>query len=751
MKCIYTILVLAVVTVFAACNNTKYLRAGENLYMGAKIHVTATGDVSAKQKKVAKEELATLARPYPNSKILGVRFKLFVYNRVAKTKKNNGLKYWLKYKVGEPPVIASMVQLKKNSLVFQNRLQNRGYFNDSVMLDTVVKNKKLTVVYTIYLPTQYTIRNVAFPKGDDTLSAIIRRFSKRTLLKKGIPYDLDVIKNERDRLDGRLKERGFFYFSPDYLIMKVDSSLGDHKVDINVQIKPQTPEDAAKPYRINDIIVYADYHTNGDTSLYNGNTLTYNGYKIIDPKHTFKPQMFNSLLVFKKDSTYNRTAHNLSLNRLVTLGVFRFVKTRFEPADTLSGNYLNAFYYLTPAKKKSIRFTATGLTKSDNATGGQLSVNWLNRNVFKGAELLTVTPYFGMEQQFSSQQNAGTKRLGIDVSLIVPRIISPFSFKINSGFVPKTRFQLGYQLFKSDTLYTLNSFTASYGYIWKQSLQKENTLNLVSINYVRPAHLTPAFQQLIDTNITLFRSIEPQLIIGSSYNFNLNSLARPNNKKNNFYVNLNVDAAGNVLGALTGANVQKGKQIEIFNVPFSQYVRLEADIRHYYRLGKTTVLASRFWAGAGYSYGNSTALPFAKAFFAGGTNDIRAFRSRSLGPGSYRNPADTLHIAFLPQQPGDIKLEANIELRAKLFSVVRGALFIDAGNIWSQRADSARPGAQFTGNFLSQIAAGAGAGLRFDLTILVLRLDVAYPILKPFAYNLTPSKLVYNLAIGYPF
>jgi outer membrane protein insertion porin family len=751
MKCIYTILLLAVVALFAACSNTKYLAPGQNLYMGATIKVTTTGDVSAKQKKAIKQQLASITRPTPNARMLGARFKLFVYNRVATPKKNKGFKYWLKYKVGEPPVIAYMPQLNKNSVIFQNRLENQGYFGDTVMLDTLVKNKKLTAVYTAYVGTQYTIRNVSFPSGDDTLSSVIRRFSKRTLLKKGDPYDLDVIKNERDRLDGRLKEKGFFYFSPDDLIMKVDSTVGDHKVDISVQIKPQTPEDATKPYRINDIVVYADYHLNGDTSLNTGNMVTYNGYKIIDSLNRFKPQMFNNLLVFKKDSTYNRTTHNLSLNRLVTLGVFRFVKTQFERVDTMPGNYLNAYYYLTPNKKKSIRLTATGLTKSDNATGGQLSVNWLNRNLFRGAEQLTVTPYIGLEQQFSSQQNAGTKRLGIDVALTIPRIISPFRFKINSGFVPKTRFQVGYQLFKSDTLYTLNSFTANYGYIWKPSLQKENILNLVNINYVHPAHLTPAFQELIDTNITLYRSIEPTLIISSSYNYNLNTQARANNKKNNFYLNINAELAGNLLGALTGANVQKNKQVNIFNVPFSQFARLEADVRHYYSLSKTTVLASRLLAGVGYSYGNSTALPFAKAFFAGGTNDIRAFRSRALGPGTYRNPSDTAHSTFLPQQPGDIKLEANIELRAKLFSVVHGALFIDAGNIWTQRADSARPGAQFSGNFLSQIAAGAGAGLRFDLTILVLRLDVAYPILKPYNYNLTPSKLVYNLAIGYPF
>lgn len=748
MKLICNILfTLLFITFFSACSNTKFLAPGENLYTGASIQVKSSVKITSKKKKENKEELSDLVRPKPNAKILGVRFKLFVYNLAGHPKKKKGLKYWLKNKIGEPPVIASESLLNKNSEVFQNRLENRGYFHDTVILETAIKNKKLKANYTAYINEQYTIHKVTFPQSDDTLSAAIRKYTRRSLLKPKNPYDLDVIKDERTRIDTRLKEHGFFYFNPDYLVIDVDSTIGGHQVDMNMNIKPQTPIDAAKSYRINDIIVYADYRINGDTSLSNANTKNEDGYKIVDQHKKFNEKLFSRLLIFKKDSTYNRTSHNLSLNRLVTLGVFRFVKARFEKGDS---NYLNAFYYLTPTAKKSIRFTATALTKSNNASGGQLSVNWLNRNLFRGAELLTVSPYIGIEQQISSQQNASTRRLGIDVSLTVPRIISPFTLKTNSGYVPKTKFQIGYELFKSDTLYTLNSFSASYGYIWKQNLQRENTLNLVNISYVRPTNIKPSFQAQIDTNLTLKRSIEPQLIIGSSYNYNVNTQARTNHKRNNFYFNGNIDIAGNLLGLITGANVENGKQKNIFNVPFSQYVKLEADFRHYLSLSKTTVLASRIWAGAGISYGNSTALPFAKAFFAGGTNDIRAFRSRSLGPGSYYQP-DTAKNIFLSEQPGDIKLEASVELRAKLFSVVRGAIFIDAGNIWAQKEDTYRPGSKFTSAFLNQVAIGAGAGLRFDLTILVLRLDIAYPLRKPYANNLSPNSPVYNLAIGYPF
>ncbi|HVX51547.1 MAG TPA: BamA/TamA family outer membrane protein [Chitinophagaceae bacterium] len=753
MKFVYYILFLA--TAFAAlnsCSNIKHLARGENLYMGAEIKINSSAKISARRKKDLKDELSALARPKPNAKILGIRFKLTVYNMIDTPQKNKGLKYWLKNKVGEPPVIASMNQLQKNAGIFQNRLENRGYFHDTVTLDTVVKKRKLKAVYTAYIGNAYKIRNVTFPQGDDTLSVSIRKFSKHSFLRPGRIYNLDVIKNEFSRIDAILKQHGFFYFNTDYLVIDVDSTVGNHQVDMHMRVKSKTPVDASKSYRINDIVVYADYRVNSkrsDTSLHKADTTNESGYKIIDPAKKFNPKLFDRVLIFKKDSTYNRTAHNLSLNRLVTLGVFRFVKARFEKTDSTQGDYLNAYYYLTPAKKKSIRFTATVLSKSNNAAGTQLSVNWLNRNLLKGAEQLTISPYVGLEQQISSQQNAGTRRLGIDAALTIPRII-PFNFKTSSGYVPKTKIQLGYELFKSDTLYTLNSFTFSYGYTWKQSIEKENTLNISNISYVRPTNIQPAFQAEIDTIATLYRSIEPQLIISSSYNFNLNTEVGRSNRKNNFYLNINAEAAGNVWGWLTHANVAGGKQVNIFNVPFSQFLRLEADFRHYFKLSRSTTIASRLWGGIGYTYGNSQFMPFAKAFFAGGTNDIRAFRSRSLGPGSYFRPDSTTNF-FLPEQPGDIKMEASLELRQKLFSIVRGALFIDAGNIWTLRKDSARPGAQITGSFLNQVAIGAGFGLRFDLNILVLRFDVAYPIRKPYANYLSSNKPVYNLAIGYPF
>jgi outer membrane protein insertion porin family len=663
------------------------------------------------------------------------------------------------------------VNFEKNRQVLQNRLENRGFFSTTVSFDTTAKNRKMSVAYHVNAKPQYKIRSVKFPSDSSELSKAIARVTRRSRLKVGDPYDLDVIKDERLRIDSRLKNQGFFYYNEDDLIINVDSTVGENKVDLVVEIKPQTPPAARSKYHVNDVTVYADYTLDTDTAKTPQGIRTKEGYFIIDPQKKYNPKIFSRTLVFDTGAVYRREDHNLSLSRLVDLGVFKFVKVRFDPADTGRGNGLNAFYYLTPTKKKSARAEVSALTKSNSANGTEFTLSWRNRNLFKGAELFTISAFIGFERQsFKADTLAGkprvtysnnTVRYGADLNLFIPRIIAPFRFRTNSSFVPKTRANLGYEVFSRSDQYKLNTFRGSLGYVWKENVSKEHQLNILNINYVQPLSIDPAFQRRIDTNTTLARSIEQQFIIGSNYNFNYNSQAVPNRKRNNFYFNGNVDLSGNILGLVTGADVLAGKRKEIFGSPFSQYARLELEGRHYFRLSKVlrrnsdNMIASRMILGYGYAYGNSTTMPFIKQFFIGGTNSIRAWRARSLGPGRYDGTkADK--TGFLPDQPGDVKIEVNTELRFKIVSIMQGALFVDAGNIWDRRGDTSRPGSKFTSKFLSDFAVGTGAGVRFDIRLLVLRLDVGVPVRKPYEaggpkWDLDLSRPVFNLAIGYPF
>ena len=751
---------LGILFICAACNESKHLGDGLPLYSRNVVKIHSSAPLSRHKVKAMQSELNELLRPRLNSKILGFRYKLWIYNLAGQPKKNKGLRHWLKYKVGEAPVLASPTLLEKNRAILQDHLENKGYFHDTVVLETPVKNKHLTAVYTAEVENQYTIRKVAYPADSDALGRQIDSLQKKSLLQPGGAFDLEVIKDERTRIDSRLKQRGYYYFSPDYLEVTADTGAGPHQVDMQMNIKPEMPARARNIYRIKDVVIFSEYDIRSDTSLKRAYT-TPEGYKVLDTAKYLKPSVYSRTMVFRPGDLYKRDDHNLSLSRLVSLGVFKFVKARFEPDNTTdSSNRLNAYYYLTPTQRKSIQFEASALTRSDNTTGGELSISWRNRNLFGGAELFSVSLYGGLaEQSIGKGVTVATRRAGLDMDLYIPKIVAPFNLNTSSAYVPKTKISAGYSIFDESSEYTLTSAKASFGYIFKDNITTENQLTVLGINYVRPTNINPTYQLGLDTNITLARAIERQFIIGPIYNFNYNSQAKQNHKTNNFYFNGNVDLSSNLLGLVTGANINKGKEVELFNIPFSQYARFEADFRHYLSFSKYSMLASRITGGVGIAWGNSTTMPFIKEFFAGGTNDIRAFRSRALGPGSYYagNPNTT---PLLPDQPGDVKLEMNAEYRTKLFSIVRWALFVDAGNIWTLKADSSRPGSQFTHSFLNDIAVGVGTGFRFDLSILVLRVDLAVPVRYPWlpagskwAFNKTTdiSNMVLNLAIGYPF
>lgn len=758
-------IVIAICGILASCSNTKYLPANEALYTGAKVNLEGK-EASKRKKKLLKGELEALTRPRPNSAILGLRIKLWLHNIAGNPKKKNSpaaiIKRW-----GEPPVLLSEVNLENNIEILKNNLENRGFFHAAVTGDTIVKNKRARAEYVATVGPLYTIADVIFDQDSGVLESEIRRVAPRSMLKENDAYDLDLVKAERDRIDARLKQRGFYFFSPDFLIMRVDSTIGDHKVNIYVDVKPQTPAEARRKYSINDVYVYSNYSLNtieADTSKEHAKL--YGGYYVVDSANFYKPRLFQQALQFQPGERYNRRDHNLTLNRLMNLNVFKFVKNRFEPvSDTL----LDTYYYLTPLPKKSLRAELGGLTKSNNLTGTQATVGFTNRNTFGGGEILRVDVSGGAEVQFSGQfPGYNIYRLGAEANLAFPRFMVPFvTINTHGGFVPRTNFQLGYDLLNRQRLYTLNSFRGGFGYLWKESVQKEHQFYPISVQYVRPMNVTDEYRQSIANNPTLQRAVDTQFILGANYNYLLNQLVgRP--RRNTFYFSGLLDASGNIAGLLTGADAKQGDPSRIFGLPFSQYLKTEADFRFYRRFTSSTspnMWANRIIVGAGFPYGNSTELPFIKQFFIGGNNSLRGFRSRALGPGTFQ-AEPIANTNFLPDQAGDLKLELNSELRMKLFSVVHGALFVDAGNIWLYNESDDRPGGAFTTSFMKELAVDAGVGIRIDISVLVLRLDVAFPLRKPWLPETERwvfddirfgdgewrrENVIFNLGIGYPF
>lgn len=747
----------------AACNITKYVPEGDYLYTGGKVKIEDK-DIKKKEKKVLEPDLNSLLRPKPNTSILGLRPKLWIYN-ITKTAKK-GPRKWIK-KWGEPPVLFSTVKVDFNRDLIMNRLENKGFFKSIATADTTIKRKKASLTYHATAGPRYLISSVNFTTDSSDLGKAIHGTADKSFLKQGDNYDLDVIKAERVRIDARLKEQGFYYFSPEDLIIQVDSTTKRHHVDLYVNVKESTSPKAKDIYRINDIFIYPNFKLRDTVRGRTPAPVKYKDFYVIDRTKMFKPQVFERTMFFQQGDIYNRTDHNLSLNRLTSLGTFKFVKNQFEEPDSGKA-LLDAYYYLTPYTKKSIRAEITGTTNSANFTGSEFTLSWKNRNAFRGAELLTVSAYIGTDVQISGN-NSGTGygnkifRYGGEVTLGIPRFITPFKVKSNSAFIPRTNFTIGYDFLNREKSYTLNSFRTSLGYSWKESIEKEHRLTVLGVTYVQPSNISDTYDSLVRANPIYKHAIDTQFTFGPSYNFNYTNTQKTY-RTNTFYFNGNLDLSGNIVGLVSGANHEKEKQL--FGTAYSQYIKTELDFRYYRKLGLNSQWANRIIFGYGYAYGNSRSLPFTKQFFIGGTNSLRAFRARSLGPGTFRDPALDNDNVLSADQSGDIKLEMNTEYRPKLFSIVRGALFVDAGNIWLLNNDPARPGAKFSKDFLKDLAVGTGAGIRIDASILILRLDVAFPVRKPWLPDgeqwviddinfgskaWRKENLVYNLAIGYPF
>ena len=753
-----------------SCSNTKYLKEGEMLYTGAEVKIE-NDSLSKKSKKALKSELEDNLTPKPNSSFLGLRPKLFFYNIAKEPKKEKGFNYWLKYKIGEKPVLLSDVDREFNKDIIVNYSENKGYFNAKATYDTVSKNKKAQVIYTLRPGNQYLINKVKFQNDSIPVTEEIVKVSDKTLLKEGNPFDLGVIKSERERIDNQLKQKGFYYFHPDNLIIQADSTVTkNHKVELNVKLKENTPDLAKQQFTIDKVIVFPNYNIRDvKDGKYNipmdSDSLVKHAHDdiyVIDPEQKFKPKIFDRALYFKKGDLYNRADHNLTLNRLINLGVFKFVKNEFVISDSLNHKF-DTYYLLTPRQIQSLRLEALGRTNSANYAGSELNLNWTHRNLFRGAEQFKASVYGAFDVQIGGPKDSKNLfRAGANAQLSIPRIVAPFRFNSSSAFVPRTNISIGYEFQNRTEYYTLNTFSGSFGYLWKENVRKEHDLKIIDITYVTPANVTPLYDSISAKSQALQRVVQKQLIFGPTYSYTYTNTMLP--KKNTIYYKGTLDLAGNLTGLFSGANVKDGKQKSIFGVPFSQYAKMEHDFRFYHKLGDKSSFASRFIGGIAYPYGNSDNIPFSKQFFSGGSNSIRAFRARTLGPGSF-DPR-TIKQGYYFDQSGDIKLELNAEYRANIYKFLNVAFFADAGNIWLVNDDIQRPGAKFSSDFLSEIAVGAGFGLRLDFSILILRLDLAMPFRVPYyekgdrwtfdkinfgSSSWRRDNLILNIAIGYPF
>ncbi len=755
-RIIQYILILSCLCAIMSCSVGKHLPPGTHLYKGATYDIVKEADNKTKPKKI-KSILKGITSPVPNKTIFGWPYRVGLWYAVGEPKKQKGFKYWLRNKLGEPPVLSTALNVNANSANFQASLENKGYFKTSVGGDTTVKGYKVTANYKVELGIPYTINHFgwivdsASPVGKD----IAKLSPKDNYIKEKNQYDFDDIKAERTRTDLHLKSKGYYYFSPDHIKAWVDSSIGDHKLNVYFRLKQEIPVAAVIPQTIREITLFPNYtllNPPPDTSK-RGLDM-YDSVYIRDTVHYLKPSALLRGLTYRPGSLYNIKRQNRTLNRFINMGVFKFVKNRYESdGDSINPHFLDVYYYLTPLPRKTLQAEIGTFSKSNSFTGVQSSVTWRNRNLFHGAEQLSIRASGAYESSSNdSLKENNNFSLGLETSLTFPRFITPFRIKESNFFPPRTTFTLGYQWFRRQALYTKNFFRVQYSFTWKEKINKEHTFSPLAITYNTTSAYSKQYADLVTQVPALNLSNLSEVIIGQFYNFTFHSV---NPKADNiFYFNGNFDMAGQIPGLFnkpTDAYTAK-----IGGAYFSQYVKLDADFRYSRKLGENTYWANRAIVGIGLPYGNSLFLPFSKQFIIGGASSVRGFQPRALGPG--RVQASGLQQLYLPQVGGDYKLELNTELRFPLISRLRGAVFVDAGNIWTRDTVLYGKAAQFSSHFLNDLAVSAGVGVRIDVSILLIRFDVAAPVRSPYAEKGKEwvlgdfhKNLIYNIAIGYPF
>lgn len=765
-----------------SCHVAKHLPAGEKLYVGADFVLNTDSTITKDEKTRLTEQLSELARPRPNKRLFGFPYKVGFYYFIGEPKKEKGFRAGLRRRFGEAPVLASARGLTANSNLMANVLENEGYFRSQVSGEFVDVNSYQTKArYTAQVPQRYLIDSVSFI-GDSTLAArAMFNASPRTLLKPGNAFILNTITAEKQRIADALKQRGFYYFLPEYVVMLTDTGAGNHKVRFYVAIKPDIPEAAKIPYYIRNVFIFPNYtlgNARRDTNRADayrppvtnpadtGRSLRQ--FYIVDSARVFKPQLFNDVIGLRPGRRYNSRVQDLSLSRLVNLGTFKYVRNRFEPVgrNGRDSALFDVNYYLTPLPRKSVRLELSGNSRSNNLAGTLLTLSFIGRNFLGRAEQLTVNGTAGIDLQIGAAGRGVTNyRYGTDATLSFPRLVSPFPIRYDRRqILPKTNLSVGYELLQRDSLYNLSSVRASFGYAFRTSNRVEHSFTLFNVNYVHSFNLGPKFYEaIVDPAISapFIRIIQDQLILSSIYTLNLNSPPTSNRRYTNRWT-FNVEPAGNLAGLLIKNDSLDYKRI--IDVPFAQFFRIDLDSRHYIQLNKSLVWANRFFGGVGIPYGNSAELPFVRQYFVGGANSVRAFRPRAVGPGTFSSTGGRV---LFQDGGGDVKLEVNTELRAKLGSIFQLAAFVDAGNVWSYSDQSTYgPGSEFNKNFIKELAIGGGIGLRIDLSYFLIRADLATPFQKPYLpegqrwvlnqINLRSPEwrrdnLILNIAVGYPF
>jgi outer membrane translocation and assembly module TamA len=803
----------------SSCGSTRFLNKekGESYLVGNEVKITSSPEMKSRGKSRLNYDLEKLYLQKPNRRFFFVPRQYFFYTSLDTLKKSKLGKTFSKVQgevLGEEPAILDTNLVAKTSNSMTSYLKNKGYFYAHVE-DVINFNRKFTkakVTYQVSPGRIYTVDTLLFTSIDTAIQRLLQTISGETQLSKGKPVDLELYNKEVARITFFLRNNGYAYFYPQSIgtLVGIDSSNENRTVKLQLEVFPPVGRPNHKTYKIGNIYLNP-YFDPADPALPPGDTIV-DGIQFANQNLSFKikPRTLTGSVYFRSGETFSQEAVDNTIRQLGALGVFRPPTVRFEE-NPLNPEILDFFILLTPTKKWEFgadfdinTVERKGAVGNRNLIGLSFSPSLRNRNFLKGAELLIGTVDMGVEfAPFGPDTSfINTLDLRIQGDLYFPRFTDYFKFwrnsqklgLINDRFYDQmrrrgtSRFSSSYNLLVLLDNYSLQFVNLSFGNdIPLRQSGGRLIFNHFGIDLVLPKIAKGSyFEELLQRQPFLENSFSKQLITGIAFRDVILQLTSKQNPSGSYWFfrgyfdlsGLEIMATNSLINAVSG----KSPDIKFFNIDFSHYAKFEIDSRRYWQFGLNRTLVARINTGIAFPYYQSTTVPYVKQFFVGGPYSLRGWYARALGPGLYRDPlSDDPTQRNLFYQSGNAKFEINLEYRFLfmrpfgLFNLY-GALFLDAGNIWTLENDPNRPGSQLAwkrifskdgkiiqDNLLREIALSSGLGSRLDFTYFIFRLDLGLPLrnnypnsIKNQSYwsdfkNIGLRDVVFNIGLGYPF
>lgn len=799
-------------SLFMSCSVTRHLPEGELLYTGiGQIEITGQEEETPESDVVMQEVEAALAYA-PNNSLFGsssrrfpLPFGLWIYNGFGKYK--SGVGKWIFDKFATAPVFITTVNPDVRIAVARNVLRENGYFDGQSAYEVVPDGKdslKAEIRYRIKMNHAYRYDSIRYMPSRHFADTIIKTNMNHTLLRKGDRFNVIEMENERQRISSDLRNNGFYYHRPEYIVYRADTLIVPGKVWLQVARKQGIPPNAHTPYRIGNINVHIggyDGENAVDSLIYKDMTVFYEG------KLRIRPAVLYGRLRFRPGDLYTLEEQQRTQAGLSRLNAFRYTEFQYVPRpnarDTVrrsrgernrnrdgvgaeridslqrrsalfrQNNILDVHINTVYDLPYDGEFEINAATKDNNYAGPGAIFSLSRRNAFKGGEMLGFQLKGGYEWQTgnragASGSNINSYEFGLSSTLAIPFLLFPGYVYRDLEQPSATTFKLSAELLNRPEYFKMLSFGGSMVYDFRPAPTVRHQITPFRLTYNKLNPTDFFTDSIADTNRGLYESLKSQFIPAVSYTFTYDN--SPLSNRDNFSWSATFTEAGNIIGGLSAIS-GKGfgeKDKTLFGVPFAQFVKGTTEARYNFRIDRNNRLVARAMAGVIYSYGNATVSPYSEQFYIGGANSVRAFTIRSIGPGRFdpeRKPGkweEYVNPYAYVDRIGDIKVEANLEYRFTLVGALNGAFFMDWGGIWAMRADDRSGATLKAGKFLADMALGTGAGLRYDLSFLLLRLDFGFGLHVPYEtdrkgyFNVNPFESKYNafnwhLAVGYPF